>query len=50
MNQFYAGIASSQDPVAAMHNAKLALIHTHPNYTKPYYWAPFQVYLRTIRK
>ncbi len=50
MNRFYGGLAAGKDPVAAMHDAKLTLLHTQPQYAKPFYWAPFQVYLRTVRK
>jgi len=50
MNRFYAGIAAGQPPPTAMRNAKLALLKGDAGYSKPYYWAPFQVYLRTIRK
>ncbi|MGA2595370.1 MAG: CHAT domain-containing tetratricopeptide repeat protein, partial [Bryobacteraceae bacterium] len=50
MNRFYAGIAAGQPPSTAMRNAKLALLKGGAGYSKPYYWAPFQVYLRTIRK
>lgn len=49
MNQFYAGIAAGEPPSTAMRNAKLALLKGGAGYSKPYYWAPFQVYLRTIR-
>jgi CHAT domain-containing protein len=50
MNRFYAGIAAGEPPSTAMRNAKLALLKGGAGYSKPYYWAPFQVYLRTIRK
>jgi CHAT domain-containing protein len=45
MNRFYAGIASGQDPVSAMRQAKLWLLGGDPQYRKPYYWAPFEVYI-----
>ncbi len=45
MNQFYAGVASGQDAASALRGAKLALLKGSPMYRKPYYWAPFQVYL-----
>jgi CHAT domain-containing protein len=45
MNQFYAGIASGQDPAHAMRQAKLQLLDSSPQYRKPYYWAPFEVYI-----
>lgn len=49
MNEFYGGIAAGEPPSAAMRRAKLALKH-EPAYSKPFYWAPFQVYVRSIRK
>src|SRR5262249_30269081 len=45
MTQFYAGIASGEDPVSAMRHAKLRLLKNDPQYRKPYYWAPFEVYI-----
>jgi CHAT domain-containing protein len=50
MNEFYSGIASNDDPVAAMHAAKQALIRTQPGFSKPYYWAGFQVYVRSAAR
>ena len=49
MNQFYAGIATGEPPSTAMRYAKLALLKGRNGYSKPYYWAPFQVYVRGIR-
>lgn len=50
MNEFYGGIASNDDPVAAMHEAKQALIRSQPGFSKPYYWAGFQVYIRSAAR
>jgi len=50
MNQFYAGIAAGQAPVTAMRCAKLALLENDPRYRRPYYWAPFQVYIGSASK
>jgi CHAT domain-containing protein/tetratricopeptide (TPR) repeat protein len=49
MNEFYGGIASGVDAVTAMRQAKLALLK-QAAYSKPFYWAPFQVYVRSARK
>jgi CHAT domain-containing protein len=49
MNLFYGGIANGEDAVTAMRQAKQEL-RKHPEYSKPYYWAPFQVYLSSARK
>ena len=50
MNDFYGGIASNQDPITAMHAAKLALVREKPQFAKPYYWAGFQVYVRSASR
>jgi CHAT domain-containing protein len=46
MDKLYAGIDSGQTPAVALRNAKLALLHSHSNFRKPFYWAPFQMYTR----
>ena len=50
MDRFYSGIAAGEDPVTAMRTAKLALQNARPDFRKPYYWAPFQVYVRSARR
>jgi CHAT domain-containing protein len=45
MNRFYAGLASGQSPASALRSAKLALAKSTPQYNKPFYWAPFQIYV-----
>ena len=45
MDKLYAGIAAGQDPVTALRNAKLALLAGDARFRKPFFWAPFQVYL-----
>jgi len=49
MDQLYAGIAAGQPPALALHNAKLATLQGDPRFRKPYFWAPFQVYVRSAR-
>jgi CHAT domain-containing protein len=44
MDRFYAEIAGGASPPDALRRAKLALRQTA--YSKPYYWAPFQCYIR----
>lgn len=44
MDELYAGIAAGRAPVDALREAKLALRKTA--YGKPYYWGPFQCYIR----
>ena len=45
MDKFYAGIAVGNDPVTALRNAKLALLKGDVRFRKPFFWAPFQIYL-----
>ena len=45
MSGLYSQLASGNDPIAAMHNAKLSLLHGGQYPRKPYYWGPFQVYI-----
>ena len=47
MNEFYGALASGASPAAAMRHAKLSLLKNQA-YAKPFYWAPFQVYVRSI--
>jgi CHAT domain-containing protein len=44
MDAFYKGISHGEDPATALRNAKLAMLHSGNVFTKPYYWAPFQLY------
>ncbi|HEY6989208.1 MAG TPA: CHAT domain-containing protein, partial [Bryobacteraceae bacterium] len=46
MGYFYAAVDSGQSYPAALRSAKLKLLRTQ--YRKPYYWAPFQLYSRTL--
>ena len=48
---FYEGLAADSTPMEALHEAKLKLIREpgKTNYHKPYYWAPFQVYIGKSR-
>jgi CHAT domain-containing protein len=48
MNRFYAHLASGADPVSALHEAKLEMLKD-ARFAKPYYWAPFQIYVRSVR-
>ncbi len=49
MDRLYAGIAAGQTPAAALHNGKMAMLRGDPNFRKPYFWAPFQAYVRSAR-
>jgi CHAT domain-containing protein len=45
MDKLYAGIASGMSPAAALRQAKMALLHSTGSARKPFYWAPYQVYI-----
>jgi CHAT domain-containing protein/Flp pilus assembly protein TadD len=45
MDRFYGGISTGQDPVTALREAKRELLKGDVHYRKPFYWAPFQVYV-----
>jgi CHAT domain-containing protein len=45
MDHLYGGIAAGQDPTVALRAAKRSLLNGAPAFRKPFYWAPFQVYL-----
>ena len=45
MEKLYQALASGQKPAAALHQAKLELLHSGP-FRKPFYWAPYQTYIR----
>jgi len=46
MDTLYQGLEEGETPGAALRQAKLALLHSHNNFRKPFYWAPFQMYTR----
>lgn len=45
MGQVYAGIAQGRTPSAALRHAQLAMIARGGAAAKPYYWAPFQLFI-----
>ena len=45
MDKLYEGVSSGMSPAAALRQAKLALLHSTGAVRKPFYWAPYQVYL-----
>ena len=45
MDDLYAEIQKGSAPDAALHHAKLKLLHSGTVYQKPFYWAPFEIYL-----
>jgi CHAT domain-containing protein/Tfp pilus assembly protein PilF len=48
MSGLYRGIANGEDTAAALRDAKLTLIRSGGAYSKPYYWAPFQLYVGSM--
>jgi CHAT domain-containing protein len=45
MAGLYRQIAAGKEVTDALRAAKLALIHQGGAYAKPFYWAPFQLYV-----
>jgi CHAT domain-containing protein/Flp pilus assembly protein TadD len=48
MTEFYKAMSAGSPPADALHRAKLALLNGR--YAKPYYWAPFQAYTKTLQR
>jgi CHAT domain-containing protein len=46
MDKLYDALASGLQPAGALRQAKLALLHSARSYRKPFYWAPYQTYIR----
>jgi CHAT domain-containing protein/Tfp pilus assembly protein PilF len=46
MQRLYARIQAKQDPAEALRAVKLEFLHSQTADRKPYYWAPFQIYVR----
>jgi CHAT domain-containing protein/tetratricopeptide (TPR) repeat protein len=44
MNELYSELKKGKRPDAALHTAKLSLLHSNAAFRKPFYWAPFQLY------
>jgi CHAT domain-containing protein len=49
MADFYDRLLKDEPPPVALRGAKLAMLHSHTAYAKPFYWGPFQVYLGAPR-
>jgi len=45
MDSMYTAISHGDDPAAALHAAKIAMLHSDSVYRRPFYWAPFQIYV-----
>jgi CHAT domain-containing protein len=46
MGNLYDALSRGRDPVDALRETKLAFLRSAGSYRKPYYWAPFQIYVR----
>ena len=46
MDTLYQGLEEGKAPAAALRNAKLDLLHSQSRFNKPFFWAPFQIYIR----
>jgi CHAT domain-containing protein len=44
MDKLYAELSQGRDPASALRAAKLSLLHSDTIFSKPFYWAPFQLY------
>jgi len=44
MDKLYRELSQGRDPATALRAAKLSLLHSDSVFSKPYYWAPFQLY------
>jgi CHAT domain-containing protein len=44
MGDLYEGLDRGLSPGEALRQAKLALLHSHKDFRKPFYWAPLQIY------
>jgi len=46
MDEFYGAMEAGKSPADALRGAKLSMIHSKKAIRKPYYWGPFQLYIR----
>jgi len=44
MDHLYSGLQENKSPAIALREAKLSLLHSGGNFSRPFYWAPFQLY------
>jgi CHAT domain-containing protein/Tfp pilus assembly protein PilF len=49
MDAMYNGLSSGKDPASALHESKLAMLHSEGVFRRPYYWAPFMLYVGSGR-
>jgi len=44
MGDLYQDIGQGMPPSSALRHAKLAMMRSHKEFSKPFYWAPLQIY------
>jgi CHAT domain-containing protein len=44
MDHLYTGLGRGEPPATALREAKLSLLHSGGRFSRPFYWAPFQLY------
>ena len=44
MDHLYAELGQGRPPATALREAKLSLLHSGSNFSRPFYWAPFELY------
>jgi len=44
MDRMYAALQQGKPPDQALRDAKLSLLHSKDSFSRPFYWAPFQLY------
>jgi CHAT domain-containing protein len=48
MRELYAGVIAHESPAAALRQAKLNLLNSGRSYQRPYFWAPFVDFTRSV--
>jgi CHAT domain-containing protein len=48
MDGFYSDLIKGTSTTAALRNAKLAMLHSHQGYNRPYYWGALQLYTHSL--
>jgi CHAT domain-containing protein len=46
MDKLYEGVSSGMTPATSLRAAKLSFLHSKGSSRKPFYWAPYQTYIR----
>jgi len=44
MDELYSSLKKGNRPQSALRAAKLSLLHSRGTFSRPFYWAPFQLY------